>query len=105
MVFAEDGLDALNAYKTSEFDIVLMDMSMPKMDGILATKEIRRYECENDLDRKPIICLTAHAFRDQRDKSLANGMDDYLSKPVSQGRINAMIEKWIQDAAGGRNVA
>ncbi len=105
LVYAEDGLEALNAFKTSSFDIVLMDMSMPRMDGLLATKEIRQFELENNLERKPIICLTAHAFRDQRDKSLANGMDDYLSKPVSKGRIDSMLEKWIKTAESDRNVA
>ncbi len=105
LFFAEDGLEAVKKFQDTAFDIVLMDMSMPRMDGILATKEIRKYERDNKLERTPIICLSAHAFRDQREKSVANDMDDYLSKPVSKGRINSMIEKWTKAASGDREVA
>ncbi|MEO1241815.1 MAG: ATP-binding protein [Pseudomonadota bacterium] len=105
VVFAVNGLEAVNAYKAASFDLVLMDISMPVMDGHAATREIRKFEIETDATRKPIICVTAHAFEDQREKSLANDMDDYLSKPVSKTQIDAALKKWALASAGVRQVA
>ncbi|MEM9618828.1 MAG: ATP-binding protein [Pseudomonadota bacterium] len=105
VVFAVNGLEAVNAYKAASFDLVLMDISMPVMDGHVATKEIRKFEIEADAARKPIICVTAHAFEDQREKSLANDMDDYLSKPVSKTQIDAALTKWTLASTGARQVA
>lgn len=105
VVFAVNGLEAVNAYKAAAFDLVLMDISMPVMDGHVATREIRKFETEADAARKPIICVTAHAFEDQREKSLANDMDDYLSKPVSKTQIDAALKKWTLASTGARQVA
>lgn len=105
VVFAVNGLEAVNAYKAASFDLVLMDISMPVMDGHVATREIRKFEIEADAARKPIICVTAHAFEDQREKSLANDMDDYLSKPVSKTQIDAALKKWALSSTGARQVA
>lgn len=94
--FAEDGAAAYDAYREEEFDVVLMDLSMPKMDGIEATKYIRAHESKKNAPRTPILCLTAHAMTGQRDRCLEAGMDDYLYKPNRSDAFHAMIGKWTQ---------
>ena len=94
VVFAVNGMEAVSAFKNNAFDIILMDVSMPVMDGYLATREIRAYEDDGGARRTPIICVTAHAFEEQRKKSLAADMDDYLSKPVCKAQVDAALEKW-----------
>lgn len=105
IAFAINGQTAVNAFRKDDFDIVLMDISMPVMDGFAATKEIRKYESETGALRTPIICVSAHAFEDQRQKSAESGMDDYLTKPVNKTTLMTMIEKWADAATGARNVA
>ena len=99
----ENGEKALAAYKATPdaFDIVLMDVSMPVMDGLEATRAIRQFEEENQLDRTPIICLTAHVLASDVNQSYDAGMDDFLSKPISQEKLEATIDRWLDgsDAA------
>jgi CheY-like chemotaxis protein len=78
---ASDGRQAVRHYQDGNFDIILMDVQMPEWDGMQATAEIRAWErdCGHHV---PIIALTAHAMRDDRDKCLDSGMDGYLSKPI-----------------------
>jgi|GEM_PF-5514229 len=105
VTFAVNGLEAFNTYKSGQFDVVLMDISMPEMDGHKATREIRKYEDETGATRTPIICVTAHAFATQREKSLEIGMDDYLPKPVTSAQISAMLSKWTGAAQDAQEVA
>lgn len=79
---APNGKIALDAFKKGHFDIVLMDMQMPVMDGYTATKEIRDWENKEHLKHSSIIALTAYALKDEQEKSIKAGCDDHLSKPL-----------------------
>ena len=94
-----DGREAVEAFRHSPsgFDIVLMDVSMPEMDGYEATAAIREIENEAGVDRTPIICLTAHVMASDMERSAAIGMDDYLAKPVSQSRLQAVVARWTRN--------
>ncbi|KFB68575.1 hybrid sensor histidine kinase/response regulator [Candidatus Accumulibacter vicinus] len=78
-------------------DLVLMDCQMPVMDGFDATASIRRWEKEGGRSRLPIIALTASAFQEDRDRCLAAGMDDFLTKPVNADDLAATLVKWMGD--------
>ena len=86
---AIDGSIAVNLVKSNAFDLILMDMQMPIMDGIEATKRIRKHT------NVPIIALTANAIKGERDRCLAAGMDDYLSKPFEEEDLIGMLAKWL----------
>jgi len=90
---ADDGIEALQALQRQSFDAVLMDMQMPKMDGLEATRRIR----ENpDLVDLPIIAMTANAMTGDREICLAAGMNDYLSKPLHYQTLYATLARWTQ---------
>jgi signal transduction histidine kinase/HPt (histidine-containing phosphotransfer) domain-containing protein/ActR/RegA family two-component response regulator len=93
---AEDGKAALATIDSSAFDVVLMDCQMPEMNGFDAAVEIRRRETErSDGRRIPIIALTAGAIEGDREKCLAAGMDDYLTKPFSLGQLEQTLRRWL----------
>ena len=92
---AENGLIAVNKFKSKKYDLVLMDMQMPEMDGYTATKEIRKYEKETGMRPVPIIALTAHALEENMQKSLDAGCDDHLTKPIKKKVLLAAIQKLI----------
>jgi CheY-like chemotaxis protein len=96
---ANDGQQAVTLAVAGQYDLVFMDCSMPEMDGYQATGEIRRLQQEGSLPRVPIVALTANALREDRDKCLAAGMDDYLSKPVSQAELRTMLVKYVPQNA------
>ncbi len=91
---AENGLKALDAYKSNpqKFDMILMDVQMPEMNGIETTEMIRKAE-ENSNRHIPIIAMTAHAMKGDKEKFIEIGMDDYLSKPVNPETLYETIEK------------
>ena len=90
-----NGMDALTAVAHTEYDLVLMDVQMPDMDGLEAAAEIRRIEAGGG-QRVPIVALTAHAFPEDRARCLAAGMDDYLEKPIVAARLAGMLERWAR---------
>jgi two-component system, sensor histidine kinase and response regulator len=92
---AADGYQAVSLAMANRFDIVIMDCSMPEMDGYQATAELRRLHKEGALRRIPVIALTANALPEDRERCLAAGMDDYLSKPIARDDLHAMLEKYL----------
>jgi len=86
-----NGLEACRITRNEEFDVILMDVQMPEMDGFQATAEIRRSE---SVRRTPIIALTASAMEGDRERCLAIGMDDYLSKPLNPTQLAQVISRW-----------
>lgn len=95
---AEDGRKALEICRQGRFDLVLMDIQMPEMDGRQATLAIRSDEQARELPRMPIVALTANALKEDRDACLAAGMDDYLVKPVSREQLWAVLSRWLREA-------
>ena len=92
---AENGIEAIEAFKKNELDIILMDMHMPKMDGCEATKNIRIIEQQNNT-RIPIIAMTANIIKSEIDKCISSGMDDYIPKPYKVDILITKIHKWIK---------
>ena len=94
---AGNGLEAVSQLKSFNFDLIFMDCQMPEMDGYEATGEIRNWEDLKKLERTSIIAFTANAMQGDKEKCLAAGMDDYISKPVSEKAIEDVIKKWLPD--------
>jgi len=91
----EDGKLALAAFKVQRPKLILMDVSMPEMNGKEATVEIRRFEDTEGIPRTPIIGVTAHALKGDMESCLNAGMDDYLPKPVSPTKMLEKIDHWM----------
>jgi len=90
---ALNGLEAIDAVKNKKIDLILMDVQMPEMDGLTATKKIRESE---DYKNIPIIAITAHALLGDKEKCLNAGMNDYLSKPVVPEKLSKMLDSWLK---------
>ncbi len=99
---AEHGKEALDKLATTKFDLVLMDCQMPVMDGYTATRTQRTLEEEYKMPRIPIIAMTANAMVGDREKCLASGMDDYLTKPLNRGLLEQTMRKWMPANAKSR---
>jgi signal transduction histidine kinase/ActR/RegA family two-component response regulator len=93
---ARNGLEAVQMSAAEPYDIILMDVQMPEMDGIRATQTIRSRELSLGLPRKPILALTANALADDKANCLAAGMDDYLTKPFMRRQILELMGKWLR---------
>ena len=93
-MLTQNGREALEAMKQQHFDIVLMDVQMPEMDGFDATRLIREDEKASGT-HMPIIALTAHAMQGDEERCLACGMDGYVTKPVKLGELFSMIERIV----------
>lgn len=95
---AQNGIEAVSAVAARPYDVIFMDVQMPEMDGLEATRRIREFERMPDMTRATkhivIIAMTANAMVGDRERCLAVGMDDYLPKPVRPDALRAMIEKW-----------
>lgn len=97
---AEDGQEGVDAYKQKQYDLVIMDIQMPVMDGYEATRTIRGIENSRaDSKKTPIIAMTAHAIKGYRERCLEAGMDDYITKPLKRKEFLGMIEKWAKGTA------
>jgi CheY-like chemotaxis protein len=91
---ANNGLDALDMVQKDNFDLVLMDIQMPEMDGLTATKEIRKMDRFKDL---PIVAMTAHAMSGDKDLSLAVGMNDHVTKPIDVPELFRTLVRWLPE--------
>ncbi len=94
---AENGQQAIDALASDHFDLVLMDCQMPVMDGYEATRAIRASEQVGNLPRLPIIALTAHAMRGDREVCIEAGMDDYLSKPFVIAELQKILQRILPE--------
>jgi len=97
---AHNGAEAVSAVSTRPYDIIFMDVQMPEMDGLQATRRIREFESSSgpgQIRRHVIIAMTANAMVGDRERCIAAGMDDYLPKPVRPDALRTMIEKWGKD--------
>lgn len=92
---AEDGLQALHRFKRKHYGLVLMDLHMPNMNGIEATRAIRQYEKEEGRIPTPIVALTADVMRDTFDEVYRTGMDDYLTKPFEEKKLHEVLGKYL----------
>ncbi len=93
ITLANDGAEAVDCVRHAPFDIIFMDCQMPRMDGFKATEKIRKLQ--DDGAHTPIIAMTAHAMKGDRERCLAAGMDDYISKPVDPGAILRVLQQWL----------
>jgi CheY-like chemotaxis protein len=92
---AENGLIALEKWRSGQYDAILMDFQMPVMDGMTATRRIRAEERERGLPPIPIAAVTANAFDDDKAQAIDAGCDAFLSKPISRKRLFDMLEKML----------
>jgi two-component system, sensor histidine kinase and response regulator len=92
VTIADNGREGVNQVSAEPFDLVLMDIQMPVMDGLTAIKLIRSKERFRGL---PIIAMTAHAMRGDRERSLDAGMNDYLTKPINPDTLTATLQRWM----------
>lgn len=90
----DNGYAALNAIQSEPFDLVMMDVQMPGMDGRQSTEAIRQWESERHGTPLPIVALTAHAMANEKRALLQSGMDDYLTKPISERQLAQVVLKW-----------
>jgi len=94
---AEDGLQAVRALEERPYDLVLMDVQMPEMDGFEATRVIRDPTSKVRNHAVPVVALTAHAMAGDRERCLAAGMDDYLQKPIDPHELDRILARWTAE--------
>lgn len=95
VITADCGSAAIKAYEENQFDLILMDIMLPEMDGFEITAEIRKREKEVGNQRVPIIALTANTLDNDRDKCIQAGMNEYLAKPFTADELIAVIKQFI----------
>ncbi len=89
-----NGVEAVKAFKNLHYDLILMDVSMPVMDGVVATLQIREIEKRMGKQQVPIVAVTAHYSKSQKERYLEAGMNDVIAKPISKEVIDGCLEKW-----------
>ena len=98
LIHASDGMGAIEAFSSWAPDLILMDVAMPRMDGLEATRRIRSAERAQGAARVPIIALTARAEASDREHCLEAGMDDYVTKPIRKSELKAKLTEWVHPA-------
>ena len=99
---AQNGLEAVQEFMNHQYDLVLMDMQMPVMDGYAATRKIREWEKENKVVATPILALTAYALKEDVQKSLEAGCDYHLAKPIRKNVLLQTMAKYIEEGASSQ---
>jgi two-component system, sensor histidine kinase and response regulator len=102
VLVAQNGREAVDLVRTRAFDVLLMDCQMPEMDGYSATRAIRKWEQLQQLPRRPVVALTANALEGDRERCIASGMDDYLSKPFTIPQLRDVLLRQQRPAGGTR---
>lgn len=97
IIEATDGIMAIEQFKENKVDIVFMDIQMPLMDGIDASREIRSIEKGKEMKQVPIIALTAGAIKEEKEKALEYGMDDFITKPIELRKLKEIVTYYIID--------
>ncbi|WP_343803775.1 response regulator [Marinobacterium maritimum] len=97
---ASNGAQALERVSSQQYDLVLMDMQMPVMDGLTATRRLR---AQKDYKNLPIVAMTANVMADDREACIAAGMDDYLAKPIDPEKLWAALRRWIKPEKSAHN--
>jgi CheY-like chemotaxis protein len=95
VTIADNGLAAFEYYKENHYDLILMDIQMPVMNGFEATRAIREYEQKSNRGRTPIVAVTAHAMKGYDEECRNNGMDDYTTKPIRKKTLLCMVNRWL----------
>ncbi|MFW5989320.1 MAG: ATP-binding protein, partial [Desulfosudaceae bacterium] len=93
VTIALNGQEAVEKFQTTSFDLILMDVQMPVMDGVTATNKIKAIQSRSSGKAVPIIAITAHAMVGDRESLLSQGMDDYIAKPVTREALTAVLER------------
>jgi len=91
---AENGEEAVKLFKEEPFDLIFMDIAMPVLDGVNATKQILEYEKEHNLSHTPVIAVTANALKGDKERFLNSGLDDYIAKPAKEADIKELLLKY-----------
>ena len=103
-VIKSNGFEAFEEYKKNHYDLVLMDINMPLMDGIESFNKIRDYEYQNSLAQTPIIALTANAIKGDKERFLEYGMNDYLSKPINVNELKIIFNKYLKKSSFNQTI-
>ncbi len=98
VIIADNGRKAVQMFLEHRPAAVLMDLSMPEMDGLEATREIRKIEVERGLQATPIIASTAHVLEEDRDRCRLAGMNDFIGKPIRKPQLDETLHKWVEEA-------
>ena len=94
VIIANNGVEAIEKFRENKFDVILMDIMMPVMDGLEATVKIREEEKLNKVEKRtPIVALTANTMDNDRDKCISFGMDDFLSKPFDMEKLKIILSE------------
>ena len=96
---ANDGEAAPSLYQTHQYDVIMMDCVMPRVDGFEATRRLRQWERDNHKPRIPVVALTASAMEEDEEKCRAAGMDSFVAKPVNLEMLRAVLDQYCQAAA------
>jgi signal transduction histidine kinase/DNA-binding response OmpR family regulator len=98
---AENGAEALRMFEEApdKYDLILMDVQMPEMDGYEATRKIREYENENGTGHIPIVAMTANVFREDIERAQESGMDGHIGKPLDFGEVFGLLKKYLKEEA------
>ena len=94
VAIANNGLEAVEQFQKTSFDVILMDIMMPVMDGLEATQKIRSIEIEKRIEKRtPIIAITANTMDNDRDKCISYGMDEFMAKPFDMDKLNSIFKQ------------